>query len=529
MKCDKPITKPCIVLTFAVCLLWAVSSGAMALQPIGESVGGDVGYYSISSDPTGADISFDGQYQGTSPVTVEVHVSGTPGHTVSASKQGYQTWMETLPGNPAPGETVQVFATLIPIPVTITVTNVGGDVGWYSVTSDPSGSDVYMDGSYWGETPVTIQVYTTGTPGHTFRVSHPGYNDWTQTFSTNPPAGQTVNVFASLTPVQSTGSIYVTSSPSGALATLDGTNQQSTPTAYPNVPTGYHTVQVSLAGYQPYTQRVQVTNGATSNVNAYLTPYQYSGSLRATSSPSGADLSIDGTYRGDTPVTIGNLATGSHQVSLRLAGYQPWTGTVSITSGATTTISPTLVANPSSNTGWILVSSNPSGASIYLDGSYQGQTVAGSDYDIFDVSAGSHSILLHLGGYQDYSTSVSVASGQSVTVSATLNPSTQPGGGGTIECVSTPGGADVYIDNQYRGITPLTLQNVPAGAHTLTFKASGYSDYNAPVQVADGQSIQVTAALSPISTPTPTKSGVLPFACIGALGCIGLLLVMRRK
>ncbi len=524
MKSSNPILKTGFILVLLLSIVCPLASAVIVMEPIG-GVGSDVGYYAITSDPTGADINFDGQYQGTAPVTVLVHVSGTPGHTVSASKEGYQTWMQNIPGNPSPGETVPIFASLVPI----AVTTIGGDVGWYSVSSDPSGSDVYMDGDYWGQTPATIQVFSTGTPGHTFKITHQGYNDWTKTYSTNPGAGQTVQVFASLTPIQATGSIYVTSSPSGAVATLDGTNQQSTPCAYPNVATGYHTVQVSLSGYNSYSTRVSVTNGATTNVNAYLTPYQNTGSLKATSSPSGADVYIDGTYRGDTPVTVSNIPTGNHQVNLRLAGYQSWTGSVSITSGVTTTISPTLVPSSSTTTGYILVSSNPSGASIFLDGSYQGQTVAGSDFDILNVAPGSHSIRLSLGGYQDYTTTVSVAARESVTVSATLVPSSQPSSGGTVECVSTPGGADLFMDNNYRGITPVTLPNVPTGAHTLTFRAAGYTDYVTTVQVANGQNVQITAALSPAATPTPTQSGAVPMAFIAALGCAGGLLFLIRR
>jgi len=41
-----------------------------------ESIGGDVGYYQIDSVPSGAEVHFDGQYRGTTPVTVEVYSTG---------------------------------------------------------------------------------------------------------------------------------------------------------------------------------------------------------------------------------------------------------------------------------------------------------------------------------------------------------------------------------------------------------------------------------------------------------------------
>ena len=107
-----------------------------------------------------------------------------------------------------------------------------------------------------GLTPVTITVSTTGTPDHTITVSKSGYQTWSQFYSGNPAADQTVSVFATLTPVAQTGNIYVNSNPSGASAILDnGYDQLTTPGTFNAVPVGWHDVQVSKSGTR-YTQRV---------------------------------------------------------------------------------------------------------------------------------------------------------------------------------------------------------------------------------------------------------------------------------
>ena len=67
-------------------------------------------------------------------------------------------------------------------------------------------------------------------------------------------------------------------------------------------------------------------------------------------------------------------------------------------------------------TGSISVSSNPSGASIYLDGSYQGTT----PFTINNVKAGSHKIKLELTGYLEWSQTIDVAAGQTSPVTAPL-------------------------------------------------------------------------------------------------------------
>ena len=136
---------------------------------------------------------------------------------------GYQPWSKYYPGNPPAGGTVSVNASVIPIPVTLPATPPpGGEKGYYSIQSSPSGSTVTFDNKYVGTTPVTVDVSTAGTPGHTITVSATGYQTWSQQVTGNPSAGQTIQIFASLDPgTNRYGNIYVSSSPSGATAILD--------------------------------------------------------------------------------------------------------------------------------------------------------------------------------------------------------------------------------------------------------------------------------------------------------------------
>ena len=69
------------------------------------------------------------------------------------------------------------------------------------------------------------------------------------------------------------------------------------------------------------------------------------------------------------------------------------------------------------NTGSVFISSEPSGASIDLDGVYKGVTPK----MISDVSVGYHTLELNKEGYQSWSTSVYVTSGDTETVSASMS------------------------------------------------------------------------------------------------------------
>ncbi|MCX6701493.1 MAG: PEGA domain-containing protein [Methanomicrobiales archaeon] len=414
----------------------------------------------------------------------------------------------------------------------------GEQKGYYSIQSSPTGS-VMFDGRYVGTSPVIVDVSTTGTPGHTIVVTATGYQSWTQSVPGNPAAGQTVNIYASLTPVTPQGgNIYVGSSPQGATAVLDnGQDSLVTPGTFYNVAPGWHNVRVTMPGYQAYSNsNVQVTNGGTSNVFANLIQNVQTGSLSMSSTPNGAGLYVDGIYQGETNQIVGGLAVGPHTVNLKLAGYQTFSNTYGVNPQQTTYASVTLVPVQNPSTGDLLVTSSPSGAAVYLNGNYQGVTTqSGSPLDITDLTAATYTVILKKSGFVDYTTSVGIVGGQTAQVAATLQASgTQPAGTVNAEIMSSPEGADVYVNNIYKGMTPLNFQNVPldsAQSYTLTIKMDGYTPYTTTGKVTPGQSVQVNAALSPIATPTPTtKAPLSPLCVVSALAISGgaVFLFMRK-
>ena len=403
----------------------------------------------------------------------------------------------------------------------------GANQGYFSINSIPSYGDVYFDGSFWGETPVVITVSTTGNPNHNIRITMAGYEEWTSTYNGNPMAGQTITITAQLTPSAQTGNIQVSSTPSGAMVTLDRSQSANTPYTYYNIPVGNHEVSVYMSGYQTWYSTVDVKEGQTTYVNAILQSVVTTGTLSVSSSPSGAAVYVDNIYYGVTSTTIGNLVPGSHSVRLTKAGYQDWTGTVTISAGSTTYLNPTLVTNPQPQYATVSISSNPSGASVYGDGVYVGQTRSGSPLVFTQVKPGVHTILLTKSGYQDYQTTQNVVAGQDYVVSVTLNAVQNPTTGG-ISVISAPSQAEVYLNNAFKGLTPITLDSLTPGSYTVLVKLSGYQDWQATQQVTAGQTAQISATLIPIAaTPTPTQTGLLPLTVIAGIGI--LFLAVRKR
>lgn len=69
---------------------------------------------------------------------------------------------------------------------------------------------------------------------------------------------------------------------------------------------------------------------------------------------------------------------------------------------------------------------------------------------------------------------------------------------GALEVSSSPSGASVSINGQYRGRTPFTAYDVPAGQHTVTFALDGHYGFSAPVLVQAGKISEVSATLVPV-------------------------------
>jgi len=90
---------------------------------------------------------------------------------------------------------------------------------------------------------------------------------------------------------------------------------------------------------------------------------------------------------------------------------------------------------------------------------------------------------------------------------------------GTISLTSSPSGAEVYLDNQYHGSTPVTIPEVVAGSHTLEYRHSGYKSWSTAITVTPGSS-NYYAALTPQGTtqmsqdtgqtitPTPAQTAI---------------------
>lgn len=77
---------------------------------------------------------------------------------------------------------------------------------------------------------------------------------------------------------------------------------------------------------------------------------------------------------------------------------------------------------------------------------------------------------------------------------------------GALVVESSPGLAHVYIGEEYKGDTPVSLYNLPVGQYEITVKKEGYIDAKKTITIKVGRTEEVDATLTPIVEETKPES-----------------------
>lgn len=483
----------------------------------------------------------------TAPTTEATAVPTTEPVTVPTSVPTMVTQPTTEPTVTVPTVVTQPVTTEPTVTIiTIAPTQVGGGKGYIDVYCNVDGASVYFNGKYEGVTAggvLSVGVSPTGSPVTTILVSKSGYNSWTGAPDHQPKDGEHVAVNANLQPVTtapttvpttvapSVGTIYAQSSPAGAAIYMNGNFYGYSPVTIPNLAPGSYSMKASLSGYTPDTQVITVYAGQTATYYPVLQPSpqppRNTGTVSVTSNPTGAQVYVDGNYQGKAPLTV-TLYPGSHTFRLTLNGYNDYVTTVYVNAGTSQTINAIM---PPGSFGTVKVVSLP-GAMVTMDSAQQGKIPSSGTLTLNNVGSGNHLFKVTASGYNDWMNTVYIQPNVVTSISASLTPvgpsPTPVPAAGTIEITSTPTGAEVYVDNLFKGYTPATLTGISAGQHEVLLKYTGYVDYTQAVIVGSGQTTPLTVSMQPVPTPTPA-SPLSPALVLGGLAVAAALGAAARR
>jgi hypothetical protein len=423
---------------------------------------------------------------------------------------------------------------------------IGGGKGWIDVYCNVDGGTVYFDGTPEGTIAggiLSVEVSVTGTPVKTITVTKSGYTTWTGELSHMPENDAHVAVYSTLNPVVTTqttvtpvspGSIYAQSNPAGAAIYMNGVLQGYSPISMPDLAPGTYSMKATLSGYTPDTTLIQVYSGQTASYYPTLqrspNPNRDTGTVYITSSPNSASVYVDGNYYGKTPLTV-TLYPGSHTIMLRMSGYSDYTTTVWVNANQAQNLPVTMTT---AIFGTVVISSLP-GAAVYMDSNYAGQINSGGSLTLSSVPSGNHIFKITASGYSTWMNTVYIQANMVNSISAPLtktgtNPTPAQGTGG-LDIASSPTGAETYVDDLFRGYSPVTLTDLAVGQHTVVLKAAGYLDYTGTAAVSTGVTTPLAITLTPAPTQTPTKSPGFEtgIAIAGLLALAGIIGICRRR
>ncbi len=150
----------------------------------------------------------------------------------------------------------------------------------------------------------------------------------------------------------------------------------------------------------------------------------------------------------------------------------------------------------SANIGSLLVRSTPAGARAWLDGRAVGVTPV----SMRDLAFGSYTIRVSLDGYVAKEGRVVIRrkrAAQSIAfeLATPTTPASAVRYAGVLVVDSRPAGVNVLVDGKPVGKTPLELDSVDPGEHTIRLEQDGYRRWTSSVRVVAGERIRVTASL----------------------------------
>ena len=254
-----------------------------------------------------------------------------------------------------------------------------------------------------------------------------------------------------------TGTLNVSSSPAGAQVFIDGVKKGLTPLSVVLNP-GPHMMELQGAG-EPRSLPVTITAGQ--QMSQYIElPKAASagGQLLVRTEPAGAQIAVDDVARGPSPVTVDDLSAGEHVVTVT-SDLGTVKQRVMIAAGANASVVVPLGGGEGAPvSGWVSVSAP---AEVQL---FENKRLLGSSQsDRIMVSAGRHEFefVNDTLGYRATKT-VQVPAGKVASVKVEWPK-------GTIALNAIPW-ADVWIDGEKVGETPIGNLSVPIGSHEVVFR-----------------------------------------------------------
>ncbi len=377
----------------------------------------------VTSTPSGADIYVDNAWIGKSPLTsykMDIGVRHEKRVTVVLELSGYKravTQLTLRSGQQTPWD--------------VRLEKIISRTGTLTVTSTPSGADIYVDNDLIGRSPLTSHKMDIGVR-HEKRVTVvlelSGYKRAITQLTLR--SGQQTPWDVRLEKIISrTGTLTVTSTPSDASVYIEGEGDSigQTPLHDYEIDTGRARekqieIRLELSGYKSHVEKLVLRGGQQTLRDIPLEKIiSRTGTLTVTSTPSGASVYIEGEGDsiGQTPLHDYEIDTGRArekqiEIRLELSGYKSHVERL-VLRGGQQTLRDIPLEKIISRTGTLTVTSIPSGALVYIEG--EGDSIGQTPLHDYEIDTGRArekqiEIRLELSGYKSHVERLMLRGGQ---------------------------------------------------------------------------------------------------------------------
>lgn len=347
-----------------------------------------------------------------------------------------------------------------------------------TITSQPSGASVIIDGMDRGTTPITLFDVKPGRHHLKYRLA--GYEEKDRFFDTTESPLVEKNVVLD----EEKGLLLLKTDPAGCDVQVDGVSVGVTPCLITHLAAkDAYTVRLRKAGYQSQTISVRFDGRKPLVREERL--ILASGTIDIQSEPSGAEVMVNGIARGTTPVRVTDVAKGRAVVKFHLDGFEDEIRELAINAGDVQNLPVVLRGLP----GTMQLSSVPSGARLYVNNEARGT----APLTLRDLKAGTYEVRAELEGYGTETRTVVLGNGAAAREEFRLSNIM-----GRLEVRTCPPGVQVYLDGRSVGVTQskdpdaefsdiLSVENVLEGEHTLVMKKDGYTDLTRHPRIRNSQ------------------------------------------
>ena len=293
----------------------------MSLRPL-------FGLILAESFPNDAEVLVDNVFRGKTPVLMTDLPAGQ--HRVVIKKDGYES-KETLLNIQTEGDRQPKLISLELRSLLVAI----------KVTSTPDKAKVFLDGSFKGDSPQSIQNILAGK--HKVRVEMDGYEPFEQEVEVS--GHDEYHVSAKLQ--EKYARIKIDTDPTGGEVFLNSEARGKAPVSLGPLQEGEYTIKITKHGFDPVERKVSLKKGG--DLDLKIPFAKLFGILQVTTIPAGVQVFVDNDSRGVTqappnqayssPLIIPNVPQGQRIVKFVRPGCADVQVVATIQDGQTTTIS----------------------------------------------------------------------------------------------------------------------------------------------------------------------------------------------